>query len=46
MPESRRCRGDVEGVEWGAQNMEDGNVGVRTWLQLMCCALAEEQGCP
>ena len=21
MPESRRCRGDVEGVEWGAQSV-------------------------
>ena len=44
MPESRRYRGDVKGVEWGGMEcnvwiMEDSSIGVRTWLQLMCCAL-------
>ena len=33
-------------MECSGQVTEDGSVGVRTWLQLMCCALAEEQGCP
>ena len=30
----------------GVQVMEDGSIGVRTLLQLMCCTLAEEQGYP
>ena len=30
-------------MECGVQKIEDGSIGVRTWLQLMCCALAEEQ---
>ena len=52
MPESRRCGGDVGGVcrvgsmECSVWKTEDGSIGVRTWLQLMCCTLAEEQGCP
>ena len=33
-------------MEYDVQKMEDGSIGVRTWLQLMCCTLAEEQGCP
>ena len=41
MLESRSYGGDVdvEGVEWGVQITEDSSVGVRTWLQLMCCNL-------
>ena len=39
-----RCR--VESMECGGWVMENGSIGVRTWLQLICCTLAEEQGCP
>ena len=39
-----RCR--VESMECSGWVMEDGSIGVRTWLQLMCCALTKEQGCP
>ena len=43
----RRCQGcRVGSTECSVQIMEDGSIGVRTWLQLMCCTLAEEQGCP
>ena len=42
--ECRRCR--VESTECGGWVMEDGSVGVRTWLQLMCCTLTKEQVCP
>ena len=30
-------------TECSVWKMEDSSVGVRTWLQLMCCTLAEEQ---
>ena len=30
-------------MECGVRNTEDDSVGVRTWLQLMCCSLTEEQ---
>ena len=33
-------------TECGVWKMEDGSIGIRTWLQLMYCALAKEQGCP
>ena len=36
----------MESMECDVWKTEDGSVGVRTWLQLMCCALAKEQGCP
>ena len=43
----RECqRYSVGSTECGVWKTEDGSVGVRTWLQLMCCALTEEQGCP
>ena len=43
----RECRRHrVESTECSGRVMEDGSVGVRTWLQLMCCTLAKEQGCP
>ena len=39
----QRCRvGSIERDVW---KTEDGSIGVRTWLQLMCCALTKEQGC-
>ena len=48
MLESGRCRGNVKGVvestECGGRVTEDGSIGVKTWLQIMCCTLAEEQG--
>ena len=45
------CFQMVEGIvgpstECNVRKTEDSSVGVRTWLQLMCCALTEEQGCP
>ena len=33
-------------TECNVQKIEDSSIGVRTWLQLMCCTLTEEQGCP
>ena len=42
--ECRRCR--VGSTECSVQVMEDSSIGVGTWLQLMCCTLAREQGCP
>ena len=30
-------------MECSVQIMEDGSVGVRTWLQLMCCILADDR---
>jgi hypothetical protein len=30
----------------GVYEVTEYNVGVRTWLQLMCCALAARNGCP
>ena len=43
----RECQGcRVGSTECDVQKMKDSSVRVRTWLQLMCCALAKEQGCP
>ena len=48
MPEVQRecCRCSVGSTEFSVRIMEDGSIGVRTWLQLMCCALVKEQCYP
>ena len=48
MLESGRYGSKVRDVECRVQGTEYGgwSIGARTWLQLMCCTLAGEQGCP